>query len=121
MRDEPAYSRATECSPGRVREPWVRPDEVEESPRTRGRRSVAPGESASPGYARTRWKRARVLAGDSELNRALCPSIWAALLTLTVSSPSPASTRARVSVRAYPGLADSPWATLRRPRVRGLV
>src|SRR5690348_12571527 len=33
------------------------------SPRTRGRRSVAQGESASPGYART-VTRARVLAGD---------------------------------------------------------
>src|SRR6185369_10134419 len=36
---EPAYSRATACSPGRVREPWVRSD-GEGSPRTRGRQRI---------------------------------------------------------------------------------
>src|SRR5690349_16398969 len=35
------------------------------SPRTRGRQSVAQGESASPGYAGT-GRRTRVLAGDSD-------------------------------------------------------
>jgi len=34
---------------------------------------------------------------------------------------SPASTRPCVPHRAYPGLADSPWATRCRSRVRGLV
>src|SRR6185295_14833044 len=106
---EPAYSRATACSPGRVREPWGCSSVYHTSPRTRGRQRVAQGESASPGDAARSTTRARVLAGDSVRDIGILERFCFRL------SLSPASTRACELVAVYPGLADSPWATCCRP------
>src|SRR5689334_4077159 len=116
------------------------------SPRTRGQKRVAQGESASPGKLRvehpsprTRGRQrlsrlkgrknkittcelvgyavAREYAGWNQLG-ARVPRARGLALGYTLS---PASTRAGIGLGlGYPGLADSPWATRCRPRVRGL-
>jgi hypothetical protein len=118
---EPAQ-RATECSPGRVREPWVsRPNGLEPAQR-----------ATETGIERnTNCNKSHMSASFNMLGLTIFSLLVSQRPSYVRLLSSPAYLLARLHFIArgagschqlfrYPGLADSPWATLFRPR-RGLV